>query len=496
MPETEDVILSSIASDCFDKFFSKEKLNLENRVLKNDLCKLLKEALSEKGSETAKVDEIKSKEDLIQILSEVDSKYLGQIDRSYLRGKHNITDLPSLESGKDIASPSNQKILQEYIEDKSLSVVASLSQGDSSFLVSSAKDLNSKSIFNINSVGKIVTGSLVMKMVQDGVFTEEQLKQPFQFDQDVLKELPESVQERLKTATLHELMTHKSGLKDYIKGYIGAIEDDIEKGENSFSTKSKTEDLLKFADEEVLSQEDLDDPAIPKNKKYSNLGIALVGLAIQQAYNDKYSKEHTSEEPYQPLSFDEIRDKYILEPAKITIFSNYMPEGGCAHPDDPASPRIIGAPDGGQWTDLESLNKFAKWFCDEWKTPKDGDAPSFKELVEKYGQEFYNSERGLVEHNGSGPTASAYLSIFPETETVFASVANNRFDAIVMHDLLMPRLEVEQVIKEDNTPQTFVERFCGDRKSKEAEDILTSKRSWVEVISDSKRAKDDSEIVR
>jgi hypothetical protein len=36
----------------------------------------------------------------------------------------------------------------------------------------------------------------------------------------------------------------------------------------------------------------------------------------------------------------------------------------------------------------------------------------------------------------------------------------------------------------------------GKPKAKETEDLIPSGKSWVERISDSKRAKDDSEIVR
>jgi len=451
---------------------------------------------------SGKIDGISSKKGLTEILADVDLKTLRQIDRSYLRVNRkntpHITPPPSLEFEGNLLAASNETMLQSYINDNDLSVVASLSQGDSLACEVGKEGMNTKDVFNISSVGKIMTGVLAIKMVQDGVLSKEDLEKKVELDPEVLGMLPELVQERLngeKAATLLELMTHKSGLRDYVIDYFAEIDSAV-KDENAMPIIEKPEDLLKFADREVKD--------IPEGEiGYSNLAILIVGLVIQKKYNEKYPSDT-------PLSFDEILKKHVLDLAGVTQFSKHSSDadmlegvGICIDDRDPIASHIAGAPDGGQWSDLESLNNFGKWFCKEWKDP------SFKKLVTEYGKEFYQPEHNLVEHNGTSPSSNAYLSIFPETNTVFAALSNRRFDANALHDLVMPQMKercsavsesVDNSVSTDDVviEKSFAERLPskkrGDiKKISEAEDLGEVKKSWQErVYAD--RSKDDSSM--
>lgn len=500
-PELASHYRSLIAQDCFDKFFSKAQkdLNLENILLKNDLQNLLKKALEHQGGGAAdlipEIDNINSREDFDRILNHVDLGTLEQIDRSYLCGKNGITTSPFLEFEGTALSPTNTSILQDYLQATDLSVVVSLSQGDSVPCVAGLKSMDVNATFNIQSVGKIMTGVLAIKMLQSGILSESKLHEKVELDEDILSLLPAELQEKIKDVTLHQLMTHKSGLKDYFGAYIAEISSALD-GKGEMPIIEKPEDFIRFADKEIA--------AIPAGEiKYSNLAILLVGLAIQTAYN----KAHPADEP---LGFDAILKKHVLDPARVTQFSKHMPPGSCLNERDLTAPHLAAGPDGGQWTNLESLNNFGKWFCEEWHSPKIGETPSFKELVTSYGQEFYNSDKSLVEHNGTSPSSSAFLSIFPETNTVFAALSNKRFDAIVTHDLVMKQLQAEcstrlatvdraDISTANLVEQSFIQRFPSKKQeniktASEAEDIGVAKKSWREKISETGVSKDDSQI--
>jgi CubicO group peptidase (beta-lactamase class C family) len=307
-----------------------------------------------------------------------------------------------------------------------------LEQADSSSTTLGVKDANEATVFNIHSVGKVMTGALVMKMVQDGVLQESQFNEPVQLDPAVIGALSEDVQERLKTATLHQLMTNQSGLKDFFggeSGYIRRLEDGIKTGD--MPEVNGLNDFLEFADTDVVTLKE-------GEKKYSNLGLLLVGLAIQKAYNEQPNVE--------PLEFEEILEKYVIKPAEMTQFSSRIPEDRsncCVNELDETAPHMPATPDGGQWSNLESLNKFNKWFCDEWqKVPEKG--PTFKGLVEKYGQEFYNSEKRVVDHSGASPSSSSYLTILlPEdaTPTSLVVLSDKRYDAPSVRNLIIPVIQ-------------------------------------------------------
>ncbi len=494
------------------KLEKKSKLDriikIEKDIVKADFKELLTQGLDsdKKAALSDKIDEVSSKEGLADILADIDLKTFRQIDRSYLhvdrKTTPHITPPPSLEFEGNLLAASNKEVLQSYINDNDLSVVASLSQGDSLTCEVGKEDMNTKDVFNIQSVGKIMTGVLAIKMLQDGVLIKENLDKKVELDPEVLEMLPQSVQGRLngeKAATLSQLMTHKSGLGDYFIDYVAEIDSAV-KDKRDIPIIEKPEDLLKFADREVKD--------IPEGEiRYSNLAILIVGLAIQKEYNKKYPSDT-------PLSFDEILKKHVLVPAGVTQFSKHstdvdLPEGAgiCVDDRDRTAIHLAGAPDGGQWSDLESLNNFGKWFCKEWNTPKVGEADSFKELVTKYGKEFYQPEHNLVEHNGTSPSSNAYLSIFPETNTVFVALSNRRLDANALHDLVMPQIKercsavsesvdnsvsTDDVVIEKSFAESFPSKKCGDiKKISEAEDLGEVKKSWQErVYAD--RSKDDS----
>jgi muramoyltetrapeptide carboxypeptidase LdcA involved in peptidoglycan recycling len=152
--------------------------------------------------------------------------------------------------------------------------------------------------------------------------------------------------------------------------------------------------------------------------RYSNLGSLLVGLAVQNAYNEKH--------PDGQLTYGQILQRYVLEPAGVANFSAEMPENGCTNPQDLVAPHIAGSPAGGYWTDAESLSNFGSWLCDKWQEPE------FQRLTKEYGQEFYYPKSKMLGHGGSIESSCAYLQAFVETGIVYAGLSNQPINTHVI----------------------------------------------------------------
>jgi CubicO group peptidase (beta-lactamase class C family) len=318
-----------------------------------------------------------------------------------------MTTAPSLEFSA--GSPtSNEANLEKFFQSSGLSGDMILLQGD---VVSKSHSANVRddSAYNIASVGKIFTGVLAVKMIQEEVLIEDGVKtQPVELDQKILDQLPENIQKHLEGVTLHQLMTHTSGLTDHLPGYEGKIKAALDEG-SATPAITEAEDYLEFAEDAVVK--------VPEGEtRYSNLGLLLAGLAIQSAHNKKH--------PDEKLDYHSILEKYVLTPAKMEQCSIQRPEeNSCPNPIDPISSHLCGGPAGGYWANAESLGNFGKWVCEKWKDPE------FKRLTEDYGSEFYDAEAKEIRHWGTTQSISADLAIYPEESTTSVVLTNRPLEA-------------------------------------------------------------------
>jgi hypothetical protein len=298
---------------------------------------------------------------------------------------------------------SDLEKIQHYIKRKDLSVSFTIGSARNPLITPEFPENLSQYPFAIHSVGKVFTGVLTLLMIQNGIISEEALNQPVKLNKSVEQLLPLAIQERLKQITLHQLMTHKSGLGDYLGLYIKAIED------GNIPNIKQAEDFVPFIEEKLYPiGED----------HYSNAGILLVGLAIKHAYETKFNK---------PVNYDDLLQKYILQNVGIKSFSPWRPKNGKYNLMDPVAPYIVGSPAGGYWMTAEDLAKFGQWIYQKMALE-----PSFKRLVEKYGQEFYHADRQVIVHGGAIPSSSAFLSV-SKAGAVIALLSNQ--PSIISSDL-------------------------------------------------------------
>lgn len=321
-------------------------------------------------------------------------------------------DKPTSPTSKEKIEEINPKItnddvikIEEYMQEKGMSGSICLGTADEKLVTPKITEDMSSSTYAIHSIGKVFTGMLALLMVKEGILSDDDLHQvPVQLDESVIKALPPHVRERLKHVSLHQLMTHKAGLGNYIGAYIGAIAE----GKNP---EMKTpNDFLQFAEDQVFPVDE---------KRYSNLGILIVGLAIQHAYEKKYGA----------CEYNEILKKYIIDEVGLPSFSLQKPENAKFNQADPIGPHFEGSPAGGYWMTVEDLAKFGQWIYKKTDPKSESFDPELESLMEKYGEEFYNAKQRVVFHTGDIPSASALLAVSLKTGGLCAILSDQPYMA-------------------------------------------------------------------
>ncbi len=323
---------------------------------------------------------------------------LKNISLSYIRSMNHVENLLPNDEFKDIEPNINNSDLSEiedYVKSKNMSVSLTLGSAKEKLITPYFSENLYEYPFAIHSIGKVFTGVLALLLVEDGIILEDELNQIVQLDDAVKQQLPELVREQLQKVTLHQLMTHKAGLGDYLGAYIDAI------SQGKVPEIKQIDDFLPF----------IEDKTFPiGEERYSNAGLLLVGFAIQHAYEKKFNEK---------IDYNDLLQKNIIQKVGMTSFSPWKPTNGRYNLNDNIAPFIVGSPGGGYWMTAEDLAKFAQWIYQ--KAMQD---VKFKELLEKYGQEFYDADREIISHGGAIPSSSGFLSVSLKTGATIALLSD------------------------------------------------------------------------
>lgn len=320
--------------------------------------------------------------------------------------------------------------VSEFLDATKVSAAITLGNAQSEFKTVLSPNIPSSAPFQIHSVTKMFTGVLVLKMVENNFLPEEELNKPLKeaFDGEFLKSLPKEFKERfgshLAEVSLFQLMTHNGGLGDYYESENKAVE-----MQNSHSYQKAILDALSKNPAhpdvpKIVQISDLlqyaEDKTYPVGEyHYSNVGMVLVGLAVEYAYKRK------SPEKTVTADFESLLQEFVLKEAKIEPknFSKTMPPEGRFNKDkqaDPAAPFITASPAGHHWTTVEDLARFGVYFYKEYTTNS-----RFHSLVERYGKEFH-PEEGVFSHSGTLTGASsAFLSISKKGNIIAVACDNS-----------------------------------------------------------------------
>ncbi|MBI2792507.1 MAG: serine hydrolase [Gammaproteobacteria bacterium] len=322
--------------------------------------------------------------------------------------------IPFVDISNPTITPDDIEDLYEYLQEKKISADVSITNLGKTFIINNEK-FGTNPVFSIHSVAKVFTGILLMEMMRQNIITADDLDKPIQLSDEVLKELSPAVQEHLTKVTLQQVMIHECGLGDYLDNPSG-LSTEIDAKLNAHETPpniTSSFDLLKYGEKEVVGP--------PGQFRYSNLGILLLGFAIEKKYQD--AQRAKLEAPL--LEIDAIMHQFVKDKIKLNVFEQKRPHNGQFNQTHQKNPQGIILTDkgseyvrdyvsarfactaGGYWTTNEDLQKFGRWIIDECENDS-----HFKKLIETHGSEFYNAQKQAVEHSGlHADTAHFYASL-------------------------------------------------------------------------------------
>ncbi len=333
-----------------------------------------------------------------------------------------LMEFPKLIEEPARITEDERKAFQQYTKDKKLTVSAAFGSVKTQILSGCSTDYKTTDIFTTQSITKVFTGVLAIKLLQEKILTEEDLDKPpiklKQSAKDLLRN-HDKIEARLGETTLHQAMTHHAGLGvggagfgDYYSNYIDAIEKARATGQPIPEVKS-AEDFLQFIPNETSSFG-------KEHWKYSNSGIVLSALSLEHLYNEH--RINHPEKKLEVLDFDGMLKKYVTDPAEMQYFT--PSSHGLAvkfNPEDLNAEHMRGSPGGGYFSTVNDLQKFAGWL---YKQCQD---PAFVKLIEKYGQEFCPFPQSkTIEHTGDGPSNSGFFSFNWETGNVVIVLNDQR----------------------------------------------------------------------
>lgn len=311
-------------------------------------------------------------------------------------GKYKMSLIPQMTS---------EEILEYTLKDNETGIitVGIIKDGNTSYSVygKDGKKLdNALHTYEIGSLTKTVTASLVNKAVLEG-------KIDIDGSVDKYIELPE----KEHYPTIRELLTHTSGYKPY---YLeGAMIKYHFSNNNDFYGVGDS-DIIKRLEKENIAQKEY-------SYNYSNFGYAVLGLVLEKVYATEYTT----------LVNDYLHNELNMQNTKISEndgdLGNYW--------EWQSGDTYIAA--GGLTSDIEDMLVYAQLQLDEedfWKnahTPLklfDANSESYKALGIRidgtaYGW-IYDTENGLIWHNGGTSDYNAYLGFSAEENTAVVVLSN------------------------------------------------------------------------
>jgi uncharacterized protein (TIGR02246 family) len=296
--------------------------------------------------------------------------------------------------------------------------------------------------FNLGSMNKMFTAVAVAQLAEKGKLS---------FDDTISKHLPNYPNKEIADkVTIHQLLTHSSGMGSYQNEKFFANLDKIK-------TNS---DLLPFFADQPLAFE-------PGSRwQYSNSGFVVLGLIIEKISGKSYF-DYVRENIFKPAGMQDTASyEKTANVANLATGYTRMNPGGQADLTQPRrenldSRPLKGSSAGGGYSTLEDLLKFAlalqnhkllgKNFTDIVTTGKIKDSGG----VGKFGYGFADmlfGDKRIFGHNGGGPGIAANLDIFPETG--YVSIVMSNYDPpqmfpvmIKARELIVPITGAEQEVR-------------------------------------------------
>jgi CubicO group peptidase (beta-lactamase class C family) len=286
--------------------------------------------------------------------------------------------------------------------------------------------------FNLGSMNKMFTSVAIAQLAERGKLS---------FEDTIAKHLPDYPNKEVAAkVTIHHLLTHTSGLGNYMSA---------EWVEKRAEIKTVA-DLLPYFAQAPLKF------APGAGWQYSNAAFVVLGLIIEklsgQSYYD-YVRSHV----FKPAGMTDT-DSYesAREVANMAVGYTRMGADGRGRPSNPLRPNISwlpyrGSPAGGGYSTLDDMLRFDRALrthkllsakFTELITQGKVDAP-FDKYAYGFGDHRVNGKR-YVGHNGGAPGIAAQFQSYTDTGYTLVVLAN--YDPPAVMPLVK---EIEKVLTKD-----------------------------------------------
>lgn len=262
---------------------------------------------------------------------------------------------------------------------------------------------------NICSIGKMLTGLTVLKLVQDGMLS---------LDDPIGRYLPDNFpdKDKFRWTTIRQLVTHTAGMGNYTGKYNIVLNSSQEAPHFK-----KLEDFSEYIEHPTDVK--------PNEFRYSNVGFIVLGEIIEQVINKNIPKASDRKDYWDAIS------EHILKPNGITITRD-IPVSSlpCAtNVEFKKTIDIASSPAGANmWATPEALAKFGDWFVQQLSiNPEIEQQIKSVEVDTHYGTKYAfgvmhpTHEQDFYCHNGGAPGISSNLHIFPSSKTSEVVFVNN-----------------------------------------------------------------------
>jgi CubicO group peptidase (beta-lactamase class C family) len=270
---------------------------------------------------------------------------------------------------------------------------------------------NAETKFNLGSMNKMFTAVAIAQLVEQGKLS---------FDDKVGKLLPDYPNKDVANkVTVHQLLTHTSGLGSYWNAKFDARRTEI---------KTVADYLSLFADEPLRFE--------PGARfEYSNSGFIVLGAIIEKVSGQSYY-DYVREHIYKPAGMTGT-DAYLMSDDTPNLAMGYTnlgpddkPASGPRRPNTDTRP-ARGGPAGGGYSTAQDLLRFATALLNhKLLSAKSTDLITTGKVAMgpgKYGYGFgdlrVNGQR-MFGHNGGAPGIGSDLMIFPELGYVAVVMTN------------------------------------------------------------------------
>lgn len=220
-------------------------------------------------------------------------------------------------------------------------------------LDSTANNIGIDTQHNICSIGKMLTGLVILKLVQ---------AEKLSLDDMIYKYLPDNFpeKEKFKWTTVRQLITHTSGMGNYTGKYDEVLNDTLQADPDL----KKLEDFCKFIEHP--------DKWKTGDYCYSNVGFVVLGEIIEQVINKDIQPSEKKK------SYWDAIEEYILKPAESRITRD-IPISDKPFATNSTDIKFIktveiaSSPAGANmWATPEELGKFSNWFIQQIKNDPTG----------------------------------------------------------------------------------------------------------------------------